>query len=202
MKQQANFGKLFFRPIILLVIVFAFAVGFVVGYGEWLLAVTDPTIDRNSFARPELWIAIISGTVIVVVAGLIAYSPPGRFAFLERAQMIGKEPIFAPPPPGPASVARSGRTGSAAQITEGYTLFAKDTPLAYVIGTVPGRRGQGGYLYAAGFDGNARQIWVPVDAVADVYPDTRSAFLTMRGTDPAAYGWTNMPESVKPVRGS
>ena len=202
MKQQANFGKLFLRPIILLIIVFACAVGFVVGYGEWLLAATDSTIDHDSFARPELWVAIGSGAVIVIVAGLIAYSPPGRFAFLERGQMLGKEPIFAPPPPGPASVARSGSTGSAAQIVEGWTLFAKDTPLAYVIGTVPGRRGQGGYLYAAGFDGNARQIWVPVDAVADVYPDTRSAFLTMRGTDPAVYGWTNMPESVKPVRGS
>lgn len=200
MRQQANFGKLFLRPLILLVVVFSAAVGFVVGYGEWLLAVTDPLIDKDSFARPELWVAIISGAAIVIVAGLIAYSPPGRFAFLERSQIIGKEPIFAPPPPGPAAVARSGSTGSVAQIVEGYTLFAKDTPLAYVIGTVPSRRGQGGFLYAAGFDGNARQIWIPLDAVADVYPDTRSAFLTMRGTDPAALGWTTMPESVKPVR--
>jgi len=201
-KQQANFGKLFLRPIILLVIVFAFVVGFVIGYGEWLLTVTDSSIDKDSFARREVWVAIISSAAIVVVAGLIAYSPPGRFAFLERSQLIGKEPIFAPPSPGPAAIARSGSTGSVAQVAAGYTLFAKDTPLAYVIGTVPGRRGQGGYFYAAGFDGNARQIWIPVDAVADVYPDTRSAFLAMRGTDPAAYGWTTMPESVKPVRGS
>jgi len=199
-RQQANFGKLFLRPIIILVIVFALAVGFVIGYGEWLLSATDSTIEKDSFARPEIWVAVISGAVIVLVAGLVAYSPAGRFAFLERGQIVGREPIFAPPAPGPSAVARSGTTGSVGQIDQGYTLFLQDAPLAYVIGTVPGRRGQSGYLYAAGFEGNARQIWVPVEAVADVYPDSRSAFLTARGMNPN--DWTVIPESVKPVRGS
>jgi hypothetical protein len=199
-RQQANFGKLFLRPIILLVIVFAFAVGWVVGYGEWLLAVVDPSVDRDSFARPEIWVAVGSAAVIVIGAGLIAYSPPGRFAFLEQRKLVGREPIFTLPPPGPAAVARHGATGSVGQIGGGYTLFLRDQPLAYVVGTVPGRRGQGGFLYAAGFEGNARQIWVPVEAVAEVYPDSQSAFLTARGMNPNA--WTVMPESVKPVRGS
>lgn len=200
MRQQANFGKLFLRPIIVLVIVFAFAVGWVVGYGEWLLSAVDESVDRNSLARHEIWIAVGSAAVIVIVAGLIAYSPPGRFAFLEQGKIVGKEPIFAPPPPGPAAVARHGLTGTVSQIGPGYTLFLGDDPLAYVVGTVPGRRGQTGYLYAAGFEGNARQIWVPVGAVHEVYPDSQSAFLTTRGMDPNT--WTTMPESVKPVRGS
>ena len=202
MRQQANFGKLFLRPIILLIVVFAFAIGFVVGYGEWLLSVTDTSIDRNSFARREIWVAIIPSAIIVIVAGLIAYSPPGRFGFLERQQIIGKEPIFAPPPPGLAAVSRSGTLGNVRQVQQGYTLFSGDVPIAYVIGTVPARRGEGGYLYASGFEGNARQIWVPIDAVHEVYPDTRSAFLRMRGNDPAAYGWTTMPESIRPARGT
>ena len=200
MRQQANFGKLFLRPIILLVIVFSLAVGFVVGYGEWLLSATDSTIAKDSFARPEIWVAVISGAVIVLVAGLIAYSPAGRFAFLEQGKIVGKEPIFEPPAPGPAAIARIGATGNIGQIDAGYTLFLRDEPLAYVVGTVPGRRGRGGYLYATGFEGNARQIWVPVEAVADVYPDSRSVFLSARGMN--ANDWTVMPESVKPVRGS
>lgn len=202
MRQQANFGKLFLRPILLLIVVFAFTVGFVVGYGEWLLSVADTSIDRDSFARREIWVAIIPSAIIVIGAGLIAYSPAGRFGFLERRQIIGKEPIFAPLPPGRAELARSGDTGNVRQITEGYTLFARDVPVGYVVGLIPARRGEGGFLYATGFEGNARQVWVPVDAVREVYPETRSAFLGMRGNDPAAYGWTTMPESIKPVRGA
>ena len=200
MNRQANFGKLFLRPIILLVIVFALAVGYVVGYGEWLLSAVDDSVDKDSFARHEIWIALGSAAVIVIVAGLIAYSPAGRFGFLERNKLVGREPIFAPPPPGPAALARHGLAGEVSQIAPGYTLFLGDDPLAYVVGTVPGRRGEGGYLYAAGFEGNARQVWVPVAAVREVYPDSQSAFLTTRGMDPNA--WTVMPGSVRPVRGA
>ena len=202
MNRPADFGKLFLRPFVVVVTVVAVAVGWVVGYGEALLAVVDHSIDRNSLARPEIWVAVIPCALIVILATVIAYSPKGRFAFLERNTLIGRESIFAPPAPGVGTLARSGGLGRASDVTEGWAVYGNDEPMGRVVGIVPGRRGDGGYLYVNGFAGQARQVWVPTDAIHEVYPATRSVFLRMRGQDPAAYGWTTMPESVKPIRGS
>ncbi|HEV2529876.1 MAG TPA: hypothetical protein VGT61_15640 [Thermomicrobiales bacterium] len=201
MNRQANFGKLFLRPLLITAIVAAAAIGYVVGYGEALLAVVDHSIEKNSLARPEIWVAVIPAAIIVILATLIAYSPAGRFGFLEKQTLFGKEPLFAPAAPGPSVLAKRGVTGRASDVAAGWSLYANDVPLGRVVGIVPGRRGEGAFLFTNGFAGQPRQIWVPMDAVNEVYPETRSAFLRMRGLDAAAYGWTTMPESVKPVRG-
>jgi hypothetical protein len=200
--RPANFGKLFLRPFVVVVAVVAVAVGWVVGYGEALLASVDHSVSKDSLARPEIWVAVIPCALIVVLATVIAYSPKGRFGFLERETLIGRQPIFAPPPPAASELSRSGAQGRLSDVTEGWVVWGNDQALGRVVGIVPSRRGETGYLYVNGFEGNARQIWVPTDAVHEIYPATRSAFLRMRGHHPAAYGWTSMPESVKPVRGN
>ncbi len=200
MYRQANFGKQFLRPFLVTVMVVAVAIGYVVGYGEALLAVVDHSIDRDSLARREIWVAVIPAVIIVGLATLIAYSPQGRFGFLEKQTLFGKEPLFAPAAPGPSVIAKQGVSGRASDIAAGWSLYANDVPLGRVVGLVPDRRGDGTFLFTNGFEGQPRQIWVPIDAVNEVYPETRSAFLRMRGHDAAAYGWTSMPESVKPVR--
>lgn len=200
MQQQANFGKLFLRPVIILAVVLAVAIGFVVGFGELLLHAAESNADdiaRDSLARREIWVDLIPAAVIVIAAGLIAYSPKGRFAFLERRTLIGKQPIFTPPAPGAAELSRRGLAGDTGDIAPGYSLFLDDVPLGYVVGLVPRRGVSGPFLYAAGFEGASRQIWVPTSAVREVYPDTRSVYLTARRAESDT--WATMPAAARPA---
>jgi hypothetical protein len=95
---------------------------------------------------------------------------------------------------------RAGREGTVADIAEGYTLYARNGPLAKVLGTVPGSEEYGrrfsGYLYATGLYGASAQMWVPYEAVIAVYPETQSAFLSIKGDETEHFGWTTPPLSV------
>ena len=95
---------------------------------------------------------------------------------------------------------RAGREGTVADIGEGYTLYARNGPLAKVLGTVPGSEEYGrrfsGYLYATGLYGASAQMWVPYEAVIAVYPETQSAFLSIKGDETEHFGWTTPPLSI------
>ncbi|MBA3275756.1 MAG: hypothetical protein H0T72_08175, partial [Chloroflexia bacterium] len=39
--------------------------------------------------------------------------------------------------------------------------------------------------------------WIPFEAVMSVYPETRSAFLAIKGDETEHFGWNVPPESVR-----
>jgi hypothetical protein len=65
-----------------------------------------------------------------------------------------------------------------------------------VPGSVENGRTFRGYIYASGLYGASPQLWIPFEAVYAVYPETRSAFLAIKGDETEAYGWNRMPESM------
>lgn len=191
MKNPVNFGKLFLVPIIMVAIVVVIVGAFIIGYGEALLHVHDASIAETSFRRPEIWVAAVPSAIVVIGALVIAYSPAGWFGWLEKGMTVGRTPIFAPAGPNAAEQARQGTTGTVDQVAPGYTLFVGDDPLGQVIGQTPGN-----YLYATGFHGGPRQLWIPHDAIDAVYPDSRAAFVRSRGgAIPAS--WASMPANLR-----
>lgn len=171
----------------------------IIGIGEILLALVDPEAEKDSLGRPELLFAVAISIVFLAVCALIATRPKGSTGALEADRVIGG-PFLAPPPPPLDVRMRSGRQGTVDEIVEGYTLYARNGPLARVLGTVPGSEEYGrrfsGYLYAAGLYGASAEMWVPYEAVIAVYPDSRSAFLSIKGDETEHFGWTKPPLSV------
>jgi hypothetical protein len=171
----------------------------IIGIGEILLALVDPDAEKDSLARPELLFAMGLSVVFLAACAFIATRPKGSTGALEADRVIGG-PFLAPPPPPLDVRMRSGREGTVEDVVEGYTLYARNGPLARVLGIVPGSEEYGrrfsGYLYATGLYGASAEMWVPFEAVIAVYPDTRSAFLSIKGDETEHFGWTNPPLSV------
>ena len=171
----------------------------IIGIGEILLALVDPDAEKDSLARPELLFAMGLSVVFLAACAFIATRPKGSTGALEADRVIGG-PFLAPPPPPLDVRMRSGREGTVEDVVEGYTLYARNGPLARVLGTVPGSEEYGrrfsGYLYASGLYGASAEMWVPFEAVLAVYPDTKSAFLSIKGDETEHFGWTSPPLSV------
>ncbi len=171
----------------------------IVGVGEILLGLVDPEASKDSIERPELLFALGLSVVFLAACAALATRPKGSTGALEADRVIGG-PFLAPPPPPLDVRMRTGREGTIADVSEGFTLYARSGPLAQVLGTVPGSEEYGrrfsGYLYAKGLYGASDQIWVPYEAVIGVYPDTKSVFLSIKGDETEHFGWTTPPLSV------
>ncbi len=171
----------------------------IVGVGEVLLGLVDHSAPKDSIERPELLFAFGLSVVFLAACAFVATRPKGATGPLEAERVIGG-PFLAPPPPPLDVRMRTGREGTIADITEGFTLYARNGPLAQVLGTVPGSEEYGrrfsGYLYAKGLYGASDQLWVPYEAVIGVYPETKSAFLSIKGDETEHFGWTTPPLSV------
>ena len=173
----------------------------IIGIGQILFQNYDHHLSQESPERLELWIASILALAVIGGAALVTSRPPSSEGFLSRDVAIGSRPITAPDPPPVDVMLRSGTPGTTADIGEGYTLYARNGALARVLGTVAGseefgRRFQG-YLYAEGLHGASSELWVPYEAVMSVYPETRSAFLAIKGDETEHYGWNRMPSSMR-----
>src|SRR5690606_39189556 len=98
------------------------------------------------------------------------------------------------------SRARFGELGAAQDIAAGYTLYAASGALATVQGVLPGGVDYGrkfsGMLYATGVKSAAKELWIPLEAVTAVYPESHSAFLAIKGDETEALGWTAPPEGM------
>jgi hypothetical protein len=179
-------------------IITAFIIIFVIG--ETLLSLADPEAAQDSIERPELIFALVLAVLLLAVFAFIATRPAGSTGRLEQPVMIGHEPFLAPPPPPPDVALRNGPLGTIADIEEGYMLYARNGALARVLGKVPGSYEYGrrfsGYLYGAGVHGASDELWIPYEAVLAVYPETRSAFLAIKGDETEHFGWDRPPSSV------
>jgi hypothetical protein len=54
-----------------------------------------------------------------------------------------------------------------------------------------------GFIYAEGLSGASDELWIPVEAVMSVYPETRSALLAIKGDETEYFGWNEPPESLR-----
>jgi len=177
----------------------AVAVGLlIVVVGETLLALYNPDFT-SELARPELWVATAASLAILALGALLAREPSGRTGLLDRQTVIGDRPFFAPEPPPVNLALRRGTPGTIADIKEGDTVWAQNGPLARVIALLPGEdeygRRRRGLIYASGLYGANDELWVPVEAVIGVYPETNSVFLAAKGDETEHFGWNRPPES-------
>ena len=172
----------------------------VVGIGETLLAL-HPAHPASELQRPDLWGAIAGAVAILAASAFLATRPQGSLGLLDREVAIGGRPMFAPEAPPLDESIRRGSAGTIADIQEGFTLYARSGPLARVIGMLPGEEEYGrrrrGIIYASGLYGASDELWIPVEAVLAVYPETRSVFLAIKGDETEHFGWNRPPQSFR-----
>ena len=167
--------------------------------GESLLGLFDPDFDRE-IERLELWIATGAALLILATAGFLATRPKGSLGKLDEPLMIGSRPLLADPLPAVDVTARRGMPGTVADLASGYRLYARNGQIGVareILRDVPGESGylRQGFIYAQGVFGANDQMWIPIEAVSAVYPETRSAFIAVAGDEIEAYGWDNPPAS-------
>jgi hypothetical protein len=170
----------------------------IIAIGEALLALYRGHGVGSELERPELWVATLGSLVILGVCALLASRPPGSLGPLDRELMIGKRPMLAPPLPPVDVQARRGREGTIDDIRRGFALYARNGQLAVVrevLRDVPGEFAQHrrGFIYAQGVRGANDDMWIPIEAVSAVYPETGAAFLAIAGDEIEAFGWDNPP---------
>lgn len=192
--------RLFIRPVGFFILA-ALIVGVIIVFvGETLLALYQPDFT-SELQRRELYVALGLAVGIMALGALLTSRPAGSLGVLDRQLAIGERPMFAPEPPPLDVRLRRGAPGTIADITEGYVLYAQNGPLARVLGTLPGEQEYGrrrrGLIYATGLYGASAELWIPVEAVMAVYPETSAVFLAAKGDETEHFGWNLPPESFR-----
>ena len=172
----------------------------IVSIGETLLSLA-PADPASDLERPELWVGLGLALAVLGLGAFLATRPAGTTGPLEREVAIGDRPFFAPDPPPLDLTLRRGPVGTIADIREGDTIYARNGPLARVIAVLPGEEEFGrrhrGLIYAEGLYGASDQLFIPVEAVLAVYPETHAVFLAIKGDETEAFGWNRAPESFR-----
>lgn len=187
----------------------AVPVGFLILIGILIVTIGTTFInayqggEKDRIDRPELWIGIAILLGVIAIMSLLARQPDGT-GLLGKDVVVGSVGMWddALPPVDPR--ARLGELGAVSDIAEGYTLYAASGALATVQGLLPGGSDYGrrysGMIYAAGVKSASKELWIPNEAVTAVYPESKAAFLAIRGDETEALGWTAPPEGM--VRGA
>jgi hypothetical protein len=187
------------RPAIVAIFAAAFTGLLIFGIGHLLLRFADHTVTTE-LERKELWIGIALTVGILAIASFLASRPQGALGPLDKQVAIGKTPMegelnLAPIP----LSAKYGPEGSVADIAPGFTLYARNGALAETIDVLKSVEDVGGVhrtlIYAKGLHGAQDELWIPIEAVSGVYPDTRSAFLAISGDEAETFGWNRAPAS-------
>ena len=198
---MGGFARAFLRPAFVFLLVAVLVGILIVGIGTLLLRL-HPEVMTNEFIRPDL-IAALGLTVLVMVVGAILSRTPSEPRKLDEPVAIGETPFFTPaaPPPIDEVATRRGPQGAWSDMQPGFTLYARNGPLGEVIAILPGEEEYGktrrGVIYASGLYGANDEMWIPVEAVYVVYPETRSAFLAAKGDEIEHFGWNRPPESFR-----
>lgn len=191
----------FIDPFLMPIIVIALVATIFITIGEILISLFQPGQEVDRIDRPELWFALGLATLILFGFAFLYSRPSGTLGPLDRGVAVGKHGIFDPPPPPADALIRQGAVGTIADIEDGYTLYADNGELAVVRGMLPGATDFGkrfnGFIYANGRFGAPSELWIPVEAVMTVYPDTRSVILAAKGDETESFGWNVPPESIR-----
>ena len=206
-----GFSRAFLRPAFVFILVAVIVALLIVGIGQLLLALHPEVLQHGAggvmgtiqeFLRPDLLMALGLSLAVLFVGAALARQPaqPRR---LDEPVAIGEKPFWTPPAP-PATddaATRRGPAGTWGDIQPGYTLYARNGPLAEVVAVLPAEDEYGktrrGILYASGLYGANDEMWVPIEAVYQVYPETQSAFLAATGDEIEHFGWNLPPQSFR-----
>lgn len=173
----------------------------IVTIGNILLGLYKEAKGIDSFDRYELWFALGLALVIIAASAIITTRPKTSHDPLDKEIVLGRREFFEEPLPPVSAIARSGPEGTVSDITDGYTLYATNGALATAKGVLAGGSDYGrqyaGFIYAHGLHGASDELWIPVEAVTDVYPETKSAFLAVKGDETEAFGWNQPPENLR-----
>ncbi len=214
---MSGFARAILRPAWVFVLVGVVVAAIIVGIGNLLLRLHPEHIEQvlqadslvaigREFVRPELLTAFGLSLVVLFGGALLARQPaePHR---LDEAVAVGKTPFFAPvePPATDEEATRRGAQGTWADVQPGFTLYARNGPLANVVAILPAEMEYGktrrGLIYASGLYGANDEMWIPVEAIYAVYPETGSAFLAAKGDEIEHFGWNRPPESFRRAPG-
>ena len=199
--MEFRIGRDVIRPVVVPLVGFAVAAIVIITIGQTLLHFYDHHFE-SEIRRRELWFGTLLALAVLGIGAALVLRPadPNKPGLLDREVVIGKKPMFEGNDVQPVDASlRTGAKGSVADIAEGYRLFARSGEFARVIGQVPGSSEGGrsfkGYLYAEGSRGQAKSLWIPIEAVLDVFPETNTAFLAIMGDEAEAFGWDVPPQS-------
>lgn len=183
----------------------AIPVGFLIGIGIIIVTIGSVFIgvyqggEKDRLDRPELWIGVGILLGVIAVMAFLARQPEDA-GFLGKDVAIGSVGMWDDALPAVDPLARLGEPGSVRDIAEGYTLYAASGALAVVNGMLPGGvdygRRYSGMIYAQGIKSASKELWIPLEAVTAVYPESRSAFLAINGDETEFLGWTKPPEGM------
>lgn len=210
-----GFARAILRPAFVWILVAAIVAALIVGIGTLLLRlhpsyegeglevhVPDLSTAATEFVRPDL-LAAFGLSLLVLAAGAVLSRPRSNEGALDEEIAIGETSMFAPvePPPTDLEATQRGPQGTWADIQPGFTLYAQNGPLAKVVTLLPAEEEYGktrrGLLYGNGLYGANDEMWIPVEAVYAVYPETGSAFLAAKGDEIESFGWNRPPASFR-----
>jgi len=209
-----GFARAILRPAFVVILVAAIVAAIILGIGNLLLAlhpvhegelevhVPDISTMASEFLRPDLLAAFFLSLAILFVGAILA-RPRTSPGFLDEEVAIGETSMFTPvaPPPTDLEATQRGPRGTWADVAPGYKLYAQNGPLATVITQLPGEeefgRTRRGLLYASGLYGANEEMWIPIEAVYAVFPETQSAFLAAKGDEIESFGWNRPPASFR-----
>jgi hypothetical protein len=198
---MGGFARAFLRPAFVFLLVALIVAGLIVGIGNLLLHL-HPEVIVSEFTRPDLVVAL-GLAFLVLILGAVLARPGKTERAIDEPVMIGETPFFAPvaPPKTDEAAAMRGASGTWADIQPGFTLYARNGPLAKVVALLPAEEEYGktrrGVIYANGLYGANDEMWIPVEAVYAVYPETGSAFLAAKGDEIEHFGWNLPPASFR-----
>ena len=208
---MGGLARAILRPAFVFVLVTLIVAALIVGIGTLLLRLHPEILEHNAsgfvgtvqeFNRPDLLVALALSLVVLFVGAIMA-RPSAEPRTLDEPVAIGKTPFFAPvePPPTDEEATRRGPQGTWADIEPGFTLYARNGALGTVVAVLPAEEEYGksrrGLLYASGMFGANDEMWIPMEAVYVVYPETDSAFLAAKGDEIEHFGWNLPPESFR-----
>lgn len=191
----------FIEPVVMPIAIIAILVAVIIAIGEVVLAIFVPGEEVDRIDRPELWFALGLALVFLFGCAFLYTRPKGTLGPFDTEVPMGSRGIFEEPAPRIDKSVRQGPQGTIADITEGYTLYAANGALAEVNGVLSGATDSGrqytGLIYASGLSGASDELWIPVEAVMSVYPETKAALLAIKGDETEFYGWNIPPESMR-----
>lgn len=167
--------------------------------GQLLLYFADHSVTEE-LERKELWVGLILTVGILAVAAFLASRPGGALGPLDKPVAIGKSPMSGELDLAPIPLsAKYGPEGTVADVAQGYTLYARNGAFAETIDVLKSVEDIGGVqrtlIYAKGVYGGQDELWIPIEAVSGVYPESRSAFLAIAGDEAETFGWNRAPVS-------
>ncbi len=192
-------GVRLIRPVLVTATAVAIVAGLIILIGETLLNVHDTSVT-SELKRVELWVGVGLTVGILAVATFLATRPAGALGPIDKEVAIGSKPMR-----GELSTVvtdprlRHGEPGTRADLAAGFTLYARNGALATLIEVMTGVEDIGDVqrtlLFARGLHGAPDELWIPIEAVSSVYPETRTAYLAIAGDETEALGWNKPPLS-------